>query len=152
MKQRVSAVVLVMALVCASPAASAREYVLSLKGVDVRPGERIVGLEMHGKHLTLASVVHVPNGWSFKVDTDPAGNMDLSGAVIVGAAALSPADVEQAWLFRDAAGAVNEPAALTGTITVTKTFDDSREIPLKTDMLVAKTARSGVALTNNAAR
>jgi len=138
MKQRVSAVVLVMALVCASSAASAREYVLSLKGVDVRPGERIVGLEVHGKHLTLASVVHVPNGWSFKVDTDPAGNMDLSGAIIVGAAALYPADVE--------------PAALTGTITVTKTFDDSREIPLKTDMLVAKTARSGVALTNNAAR
>lgn len=50
--------------------------------------------------------------------------------VIGGAAALSPADVEQAWLFRDPPGTANEPAALTGTISVTKTFDDSREISL----------------------
>lgn len=141
MKQHLSAIGLALALVCASSAASAKDYVLSFKGVDVHPGERIVGLEIHGKNLTLASVVHMPNGWSFKIDTDPAGTTDISGAVIIGAAALSPGDVEQAWLFRDPPGTANEPAALTGTISVTKTFDDSREIPLTNKMLVVKTAK-----------
>jgi len=48
--------------------------------------------------------------------------------VIGGTAALSPADVEQAWLFCDPPGTANEPTALTGTVSVTKTFEDSREI------------------------
>lgn len=141
MKQRLSAVVVTMALVCASAAASAKEYVLSFQGIDVHPGERIVGLEIHAKNLTLASVMRMPSGWSFKIDTDPAGNMDISGAVIVGAAALSASEVEQAWLFREPPGARNEPATLSGTISVTKTFDDSRAMPLTTKMLQVKRAK-----------
>lgn len=87
---RLSAFVFATASFWAVTPASAKDYVLSFKGVDVHPGERIVGLEIHGKNLTLASVVHMPNGWSFKIDTGPAGTTDISGAVIVGAAALSP--------------------------------------------------------------
>lgn len=86
---RLSAFVFATASFWAVTPASAKDYVLSFKGVDVRPGERIVGLEIHGENLTLASVVHMPNGWSLKIDTDPAGTTDILGAVIVGAAALS---------------------------------------------------------------
>lgn len=133
-----SAFITSVALLCASAAAPAKEYVLSLKGLDVHPGERIVGFDMRGKNLTLDRVANFPNGWSFKIETDPAGNLEISGSIIVGAAALSPSDVERGWIFRDPPGPSDEPPSLSGSISVTKTFDDARDIPLETKMLVVK--------------
>lgn len=130
-----------LALLCASAEAPAKEYGLSFKGLDVHPGERVVGIHIQGKNLTLDQVAHFPDGWSFNIETDPAGNTDISGAIIVGAAALSPSDVEHGWMFRDPPGRLDRPTSLSGTISVTKTFDGSRDIPLTTKMLVVKAVR-----------
>lgn len=133
-----SAFITSVALLCASAAAPAKEYVLSLRGIDVHPGERVVGFDIQGKNLTLDRVANFPNGWSFKIETDPAGNTEISGVIIVGAAALSPSDVERGWMFRDPPGPLDQPPSLSGSISVTKTFDDARDIPIDSTMLVVK--------------
>lgn len=121
----------------ASAAVPPHEYALSLKGVDIHPGERVVGFDIRGKNLTLSQVTHFPNGWTFHIETDPAGNTEVSGGIIVGAAALSPSDVERGWIFRDPPEAFEAPS-LSGSISVTKTFADVRDLPLDTRMLVVK--------------
>ncbi|QWT19339.1 hypothetical protein KPL74_16530 [Bacillus sp. NP157] len=133
--------VALLAVLGATATASAKNYELSFKGMDVHPGDRVVGFDIKGANLILDQVVHFPNGWSFKIETDPAGNTEISGAIIVGAAALSPSEVEHGWMFRDPPGESDGPAVLSGTISVTKTFDDVREIPLDSKMLVVKSRK-----------
>ena len=141
MKNATFGVVMGVGLLATSTVVHAMEYTLALKGLGVRPGERIVGLDIKVKNATLVAVARFPNGWTFNIETDPAGDTEIKGTVIVGAAALAPGDVESTWKFRSGAGPGDGPPRLTGVISVTRTFDDYRDVPLNDTMLLAKPSR-----------
>jgi hypothetical protein len=68
-------------------------WLVSAAGVQLRPGERIVGFELTVRAGRVAALRTVPAGWSVTVDNEPAAHASASGGILIGAAALDPAEL-----------------------------------------------------------
>jgi len=66
----------------------ASEYTVSIRPLMLTQKERIVGYKLKVMSGKISSLLKVPIGWNIVVDNDPSWNTNISGSVIVGAAAL----------------------------------------------------------------
>jgi hypothetical protein len=86
-----SAVFLLVLLLGVTARVHAETYVLSFDALNVPPGERVVGFDIKLKPAYVSSMKSMPLGWHINIDNEPSWNAELTGGVIVGAAALDKA-------------------------------------------------------------
>jgi hypothetical protein len=61
---------------------------VSIKHLELTKSERIIGYKLKITSGKISSLINVPIGWNVIIDNDPSWNTNLSGSIIVGAAAL----------------------------------------------------------------
>ncbi len=61
---------------------------VSIKRLELAKEERIIGYKLKITSGKISSLSKVPIGWNITIDNDPSWNTNLSGSIIVGAAAL----------------------------------------------------------------
>ena len=119
-------------LVTAGAAQRTAEYGVSIPNLPVAPGESIVSFEINVTAGAIQSVMNVPVGWYLVVDNDASWRTKIKANTTVGAAALKPEDFKQLRFVVKKNEFGDLKFKLTGTVSVTKDFQQERPIQLIT--------------------
>jgi hypothetical protein len=123
------------ALALAATAASASTlWLVSAERAALRPGERIVGFELTVTSGRIAALPAIPVGWSVAVENHPTWRTQVTGAILIGAAALDPGDLRD-FVVVEAYDSEGGRFDVTLILTVTADFRDERRIHLSRDLL-----------------
>jgi hypothetical protein len=123
-----------VALACAATAASASTlWLVSAERAVLQPGERIVGFELTVTSGRIASVPTVPVGWSVEVENYPTWRTQMTGTILIGAAALAPGNLRDFVVVE--AHDENGRFDVTLVLTVTADFQRERRLHLPRDLL-----------------
>ena len=108
--------------------ALAQSFSLDVRKLLLNPGERIVGFDL--KIVSgYVSIIKAPPGWEIHVNNDPSQNVEVSGSVLVGAAALH-SDGLNGMISVTEIPNPGQSFQLTGDIVVTKDFEQTRILVL----------------------
>jgi hypothetical protein len=124
-----------VALACAAGAAPASTlWLVSAERAGLRPGERIVGFELTVTAGRIAALPTIPVGWSVAVENYPTWRTQVTGAILIGAAALDPGDLKDFVLVEtyDSEGGRFD---VTLILRVTADFQRERRVHLPRDFL-----------------
>ena len=108
--------------------AYAQSFLVNIKNVRLGPEERVVGFDFKTTS-GYASLIQAPPGWEIHVDNQPSENVEISGSVLVGAAALHWEKLNRMITITQ----VFDPGQtlqVTGEIIVTKDFEHTRTVTL----------------------
>jgi len=108
-------------------------WLVSAERAELQPGERIVGFELTISSGRIAGLPTVPVGWSVTVENYPTWRTRMTGSILIGAAALDPADLRDFGVeaYESETGRFD----VTLTLTVTADFHRERRIHLSRERL-----------------
>jgi hypothetical protein len=109
-------------------------WLVSAERAVLRSGERIVGFELTVSSGRIAALPTLPIGWSVTVDNYPSWQTHMTGSILIGAAALSPAELKD-FVVVEAYGSGAGQFRVELTLTVTVDFSRERRIHLPKDRL-----------------
>jgi hypothetical protein len=109
-------------------------HLVSAEHAVLRPGERIVGLKLTVRSGRIAALPSLPVGWSVTVENYPPWQTRMTGSILIGAAALSPAELKN-FVVVEEYGAGTGPFDVELILTVTADFSRERRIRLPMDRL-----------------
>jgi len=127
---------LLLASLFSSKQAAAQSFLVDIENVMLNPGERVVGFDFKVTS-GYVSMVQAPPGWQIEIDNDPSQNVEISGSIFVGAAAINcerlnrMITVTQTLVFE-------KMLEITGNVTITKDFDHTRTITLAPRNIILK--------------
>ncbi|MGC1106806.1 MAG: hypothetical protein WA876_09730, partial [Candidatus Acidiferrales bacterium] len=108
---------------------AAKKVSLSIAGLSIASGERVVGFEFHIRSGRITQVRDAPIGWNISVDNDPSWNTRVNGSAIVAAAALD-ASFFRNFLVVAKKESLGNSFEIHGDIVVTRDFVKERRIPV----------------------
>jgi hypothetical protein len=108
--------------------ALAQSFSLDVRNLLLNPGERIVSFDLKIAS-GYVSIVKAPPRWEIHVDNDPSQNVEVSGSILVGAAALHSDDLNGMISITEIPNP-GQSFRLTGNIGVTKDFEQTRILVL----------------------
>jgi hypothetical protein len=127
---KLAALILAICCCCHAGPAAAEMLSLSLAPPGLVKGERIVGFQVTVVGGRIASLPAIPAGWNITIKNDPSWRTTISGAIIIGAAALDT-DSFHDFMVIEKYEAEDIKFDLTAEIEATKDFETNRRMPLK---------------------
>jgi hypothetical protein len=113
--------------------AQADEYRFSFSGIHLQEGERVVGVDVSLKAGSFVTVSGLPPGWVVTIDNDASWQTSLKGDARLGSATLDPVGIQKWSILVHRFEFGDLKFHLSGTLLVTKNFQDVRKIPLGAD-------------------
>lgn len=105
-------------------------FAVGLDGVALGKGERIVGFEVTVTSGRIAALPSVPVGWAVSVDNYPTWRTRAEGAILIGVAALDPADFRDFLVVEAYAPPAGSGFAVDVVLVVTADFEHERRLRL----------------------
>lgn len=118
------------------------QWSMSLRGVTLAEGERVVGFDLKFRAANIVAVPSVPRGWYIIVDNDSSGNTRLKGSVSVGAFA-GDRDMLSDLVVVEKEEDDGVKFSVTGEVAVTRDFEKTRSIPVESKDVTLQERRSG---------
>jgi len=125
--------ILFFTAICGGTIAQGQEQRIVLQNIRLQEGERIQGIELSVKAGSFVGFDPLPMGWYLIVDNDPSQQTSIKGDARVGAAALELDDLLRLQIRVRKVEFANWRFSISGTLIVTKTFQDERRIPLRAE-------------------
>jgi hypothetical protein len=107
---------------------------VSAERAELRVGERIVGFELRIPMGRVVALPAVPVGWSVGIDNHAAGHSHVSGSILIGAAALDPAELKELVVI-EAYGSAAHQVDVELVLEITSDFDRVRRVRVPSDRL-----------------
>jgi hypothetical protein len=108
--------------------AYAQSFVLNFNGLALSPEERVVGFDLKVCSGYVSRFL-APPGWQIEINNQPSENVDISGSIFVGSAALSSQDLNKIITITQVS-VFGKTLELSGDIVVTKDFSSTRTLTL----------------------
>ncbi len=138
-KLRTYILLLSIALLLFPKLALAQSFSVDLKNIRLNPGERVVGFDLK---ITsgYVSMIKTPPGWQIHVDNQPSENVEVSGSVWIGAAALYCENLNGLITITQVSNP-GQTLKLTGDILVTEDFEHTRTLMLTSENIALESAK-----------
>ena len=114
----------------AGKVAQGQEQSMVLQNIHLQDGERVEGIELSIKAGSFVGFDPLPMGWYLIIDNDPSQQTSIKGDARVGTAALELDDLLKLRIAARKVEFGNLRFSISGTLIVTKTFEEERRIAL----------------------
>jgi hypothetical protein len=126
-------VVLLLITLSVGSAAQGQEERIVLQNIHLQVGERVEGIELSIKTGSFVGFEPLPMGWYLIIDNDPSQQTSIKGDARVGTAALELTDLLKLRILARKVEFGNLKFSISGTLIVTKTFENERRIALHSE-------------------
>ena len=113
--------------------AQGQEQRMVLQNIHLQEGERVESIELSIKAGSFIGFDPLPMGWYLIIDNDPSQQTSIKGDARVGTAALELDDLLKLRILARKVEFGDLKFSISGTLIVTKTFEDERRILLRSE-------------------
>jgi len=116
-----------------------QRYQVTISGVQLGEKERIVGFELRIKCGAVDSVVNLPVGWNYTIDDNMSWITQISGSIMVGAAAQDNEQIKNIHFTISKYEFSGMKFSVAGDVLATADYENWHRIPLRPNNLLWKT-------------
>ena len=125
--------ILFLIAACGAKIAQGQEQRVVLQSIHLQEGERIESIELSVKAGSFVGFDPLPMGWYLIIDNNPSQQSSIKGDARIGTAALELDNLLKLEIRVQKIEFANRRFSISGTLIVTKTFEDERRIPLRAE-------------------